>query len=244
MIDLAEAGKNTEKGSDLLLQPWSHVWDYCNKIVAHWCINPVALNLSLDAYSMCPLFVSINCSFLFDCRSSMWLAMPKTTWCLSSTSIEWTWSNRSRETGAASCRDSWREKVSEHDQNISLSEYVCMHWWCLSVILTVVFGSWYEHVRGWWQKKQTTPNILYLFYEDLIEVSDKAGSLLSSRVSPLLIWRMKTENNGRHTKLLISRKWKRFSLDRGWGLNPSQGYMALTRGQVTEIGPLSWGVLS
>uniref|UniRef100_A0A3B4FBQ5 Sulfotransferase n=1 Tax=Pundamilia nyererei TaxID=303518 RepID=A0A3B4FBQ5_9CICH len=35
----------------------------------------------------------------------------------------------------------------------------------------MVFGSWYEHVRGWWEKKQTCSNILYLFYEDLIEVS-------------------------------------------------------------------------
>uniref|UniRef100_A0A3B4UKZ7 Sulfotransferase n=1 Tax=Seriola dumerili TaxID=41447 RepID=A0A3B4UKZ7_SERDU len=35
---------------------------------------------------------------------------------------------------------------------------------------SMVFGSWYERVRGWWEKKQTTSNILYLFYEDLIEV--------------------------------------------------------------------------
>uniref|UniRef100_A0A4W6G3U0 Sulfotransferase n=1 Tax=Lates calcarifer TaxID=8187 RepID=A0A4W6G3U0_LATCA len=37
----------------------------------------------------------------------------------------------------------------------------------------MVFGSWYEHVRGWWEKKQSSSNILYLFYEDLIEVRVK-----------------------------------------------------------------------
>jgi len=33
----------------------------------------------------------------------------------------------------------------------------------------MVFGSWYEHVKGWWDRKQNNPNILYLFYEDLVE---------------------------------------------------------------------------
>ncbi|CAJ1084942.1 cytosolic sulfotransferase 2-like [Xyrichtys novacula] len=33
----------------------------------------------------------------------------------------------------------------------------------------VVFGSWFDHVTGWWEKKQTHPQVLYLFYEDLIE---------------------------------------------------------------------------
>ncbi|XP_053173957.1 cytosolic sulfotransferase 3-like [Scomber japonicus] len=33
----------------------------------------------------------------------------------------------------------------------------------------MVFGSWYDHVNGWWKKKQTYPNIHYMFYEDLIE---------------------------------------------------------------------------
>ncbi|XP_056279723.1 cytosolic sulfotransferase 3-like isoform X2 [Pseudoliparis swirei] len=31
------------------------------------------------------------------------------------------------------------------------------------------FGSWYDHVKGWWEKKQTHPNIHYVFYEDLAE---------------------------------------------------------------------------
>uniref|UniRef100_A0A3B3SLM3 Sulfotransferase n=1 Tax=Paramormyrops kingsleyae TaxID=1676925 RepID=A0A3B3SLM3_9TELE len=33
----------------------------------------------------------------------------------------------------------------------------------------VVFGSWYNHVKGWWEKKQTYGNIHYMFYEDLAE---------------------------------------------------------------------------
>ncbi|KAK2907330.1 hypothetical protein Q8A67_006315 [Cirrhinus molitorella] len=32
-----------------------------------------------------------------------------------------------------------------------------------------VFGPWYDHVNGWWEKKQTYSNLLYLFYEDLVE---------------------------------------------------------------------------
>uniref|UniRef100_A0A8C4EUI2 Sulfotransferase n=1 Tax=Dicentrarchus labrax TaxID=13489 RepID=A0A8C4EUI2_DICLA len=34
----------------------------------------------------------------------------------------------------------------------------------------MVFGSWYDHVNGWWQKKQTYSKLHYMFYEDLIEV--------------------------------------------------------------------------
>ncbi|XP_016393527.1 cytosolic sulfotransferase 3 isoform X1 [Sinocyclocheilus rhinocerous] len=32
-----------------------------------------------------------------------------------------------------------------------------------------VFGPWYDHVSGWWEKKQTYSNLIYLFYEDLVE---------------------------------------------------------------------------
>lgn len=44
----------------------------------------------------------------------------------------------------------------------------------------MVFGSWYEHVRGWWEKKQTSSNILYLFYEDLIEDTEQELGRLCS----------------------------------------------------------------
>ncbi|XP_059188628.1 cytosolic sulfotransferase 2-like [Centropristis striata] len=30
-------------------------------------------------------------------------------------------------------------------------------------------GSWYDHVNGWWKKKQTYSNLHYMFYEDMIE---------------------------------------------------------------------------
>uniref|UniRef100_A0A673A1K0 Sulfotransferase n=1 Tax=Sphaeramia orbicularis TaxID=375764 RepID=A0A673A1K0_9TELE len=37
----------------------------------------------------------------------------------------------------------------------------------------MVFGSWYDHVNGWWEKKNTYSNIHYMFYEDLIEDTDR-----------------------------------------------------------------------
>ncbi|CAN9515475.1 unnamed protein product [Ophioblennius macclurei] len=33
----------------------------------------------------------------------------------------------------------------------------------------MVFGSWYDHVNGWWKKKQTHSKFHYMFYEDLVE---------------------------------------------------------------------------
>ncbi|XP_068601622.1 cytosolic sulfotransferase 3-like [Brachionichthys hirsutus] len=33
----------------------------------------------------------------------------------------------------------------------------------------MVFGSWYDHVNGFWKKKQTYPNLHYMFYEDMLK---------------------------------------------------------------------------
>uniref|UniRef100_A0A8C7YHN3 Sulfotransferase n=1 Tax=Oryzias sinensis TaxID=183150 RepID=A0A8C7YHN3_9TELE len=44
----------------------------------------------------------------------------------------------------------------------------------------MVFGSWYEHVKGWWEKQKSHPNILYLFYEDLIENTEEELDKLCS----------------------------------------------------------------
>ncbi|XP_017265225.1 cytosolic sulfotransferase 3-like [Kryptolebias marmoratus] len=54
----------------------------------------------------------------------------------------------------------------------------------------VVFGSWYDHVSGWWKKKQTYPKLHYMFYEDLSEDTgreiDKLCSFLGLSISPEL----------------------------------------------------------
>ncbi|XP_056129505.1 cytosolic sulfotransferase 2-like [Lampris incognitus] len=33
----------------------------------------------------------------------------------------------------------------------------------------MVFGSWYDHVTGWWEKKQSHSKLHYMLYEDLAE---------------------------------------------------------------------------
>ncbi|RVE70733.1 hypothetical protein OJAV_G00067270 [Oryzias javanicus] len=33
----------------------------------------------------------------------------------------------------------------------------------------MLFGSWYDHVNGWWKKKETYSKLHYMFYEDLVE---------------------------------------------------------------------------
>ncbi|XP_030278669.1 cytosolic sulfotransferase 2-like isoform X2 [Sparus aurata] len=33
----------------------------------------------------------------------------------------------------------------------------------------MVFGSWYDHVNGWWEKRQTYSKLHYMFFEDMIE---------------------------------------------------------------------------
>lgn len=42
---------------------------------------------------------------------------------------------------------------------------------CFILWFSVVFGPWYDHVKGWWEKKQTHSKLHYMFYEDLVEVN-------------------------------------------------------------------------
>lgn len=52
----------------------------------------------------------------------------------------------------------------------------------------ITFGSWFDHVNGWWQKRNTYPNIHYMFFEDLVENTgveiDKLCSFLGLSVTP------------------------------------------------------------
>ncbi|NP_991183.1 sulfotransferase family 1, cytosolic sulfotransferase 4 [Danio rerio] len=43
-----------------------------------------------------------------------------------------------------------------------------------------VFGSWFDHVSGWWQKKRSYPNMLYMFFEDLSEDTGREVNRLCS----------------------------------------------------------------
>uniref|UniRef100_A0A672K2D7 Sulfotransferase n=1 Tax=Sinocyclocheilus grahami TaxID=75366 RepID=A0A672K2D7_SINGR len=43
-----------------------------------------------------------------------------------------------------------------------------------------VFGSWYDHVNGWWEKKQTYSNLLYMFFEDMVEDTGREVARLCS----------------------------------------------------------------
>lgn len=109
-------------------------------------------------------------------RSSMWLVMQRTTWCPISTLTAWTTSSQNQGTGTPFCTVSWQEKVSSNwfywgqkkGLLLIISSILCVFY--LFNPNSVTFGSWYDHVKGWWEKKQEYSNIHYMFYEDLIEV--------------------------------------------------------------------------
>ncbi|XP_068185205.1 cytosolic sulfotransferase 3-like isoform X3 [Antennarius striatus] len=44
----------------------------------------------------------------------------------------------------------------------------------------VVDGSWYDHVNNWWKKKQTYSKLHYMFYEDMIEDTEREIDKLCS----------------------------------------------------------------
>ncbi|KAL6456658.1 hypothetical protein MHYP_G00352020 [Metynnis hypsauchen] len=44
----------------------------------------------------------------------------------------------------------------------------------------MVYGPWYDHVCGYWEKKQTYSNIHYMFYEDMVEDTGREVERLCS----------------------------------------------------------------
>uniref|UniRef100_A0A8C4ZSI2 Sulfotransferase n=2 Tax=Gadus morhua TaxID=8049 RepID=A0A8C4ZSI2_GADMO len=44
----------------------------------------------------------------------------------------------------------------------------------------MVFGSWYDHVTGWWEKKHSHPKIQYMFFEDMVEDTGREINKLCS----------------------------------------------------------------
>ncbi|KAI9530522.1 Cytosolic sulfotransferase 1 [Dissostichus eleginoides] len=44
----------------------------------------------------------------------------------------------------------------------------------------VSYGSWYDHVSGWWEKKQSYSKLAYMFYEDLSEDTGREMDQLCS----------------------------------------------------------------
>uniref|UniRef100_A0A8C6UAA4 Sulfotransferase n=1 Tax=Neogobius melanostomus TaxID=47308 RepID=A0A8C6UAA4_9GOBI len=52
----------------------------------------------------------------------------------------------------------------------------------------MTWGSWYDHVNGWWQKKRNYSNLHYMFFEDLVENTDleidKLSRFLGLSVTP------------------------------------------------------------
>ncbi|KAM3618082.1 uncharacterized protein V6R79_015073 [Siganus canaliculatus] len=37
----------------------------------------------------------------------------------------------------------------------------------------MLFGSWYDHINDWWKKRESSSNLHYVFYEDLVEDTEQ-----------------------------------------------------------------------
>lgn len=98
----------------------------------------------------------------------MWLS-PTTT------STAWPRCTLTLAPGTASWKSSWLEKVGlilekggeAKGQPTKTNSNLCL---CSLSFSAVSYGSWYQHVREWWELSRTHP-ILYLFYEDMQAVS-------------------------------------------------------------------------
>uniref|UniRef100_A0A8C6SDD6 Sulfotransferase n=1 Tax=Neogobius melanostomus TaxID=47308 RepID=A0A8C6SDD6_9GOBI len=60
--------------------------------------------------------------------------------------------------------------------------------YCQLESAVMTWGSWYDHVNGWWQKKRNYSNLHYMFFEDLVENTDleidKLSRFLCLSVTP------------------------------------------------------------
>ncbi|XP_056896920.1 cytosolic sulfotransferase 3-like isoform X1 [Takifugu flavidus] len=61
----------------------------------------------------------------------------------------------------------------------------------------MLYGSWYDHVNGWWKKKQSYANIHYMFYEDMIEDTGREINKLCNFLGLSPSEQLKTQISGK-----------------------------------------------
>eukprot|EP00066_Takifugu_rubripes_P030080 XP_011619346.1 PREDICTED: LOW QUALITY PROTEIN: cytosolic sulfotransferase 3-like [Takifugu rubripes] len=61
----------------------------------------------------------------------------------------------------------------------------------------MLYGSWYDHVNGWWKKKQSYTNIHYMFYEDMIEDTGREINKLCNFLGLSPSEQLKTQISGK-----------------------------------------------